>query len=200
MSGRTTDEYIHNFQIWVIKSGITDNLQLIEWFITGLNWKLSEQIFFSESSSTTIREWFSVVSRMDNNYQKGQAITQQHHGTENSTDQKKKFFFKKPASKYMPDLNEMDWTPTINQMMKEHDKHIRRGMCFKCHQLGYIAHDCGKETTTRQDMMKKLFWKLEPEKFTNTNDAFMRLRAIYKELPEKEQDRLYNLKLEEEDF
>ena len=51
----------------------------------------------------------------------------------------------------------------------------------------------------RQDMMKKLFQKLEPEKYTNTNDMFTKLKTIYKDLPEKKQDGLYK-KLEKKGF
>ena len=127
------------------------------------------------------------------------AIAKRHR---NEGDKKKVFI--KPKLRFTPptDPNAMDWQASLDQMtLKERDEHIKKGQCFKCHCQGHLARDCDKQPTAGPSQSRRFIKKqeTEKEKFSNTNDAYAKLRAIYKDLPESEQDGFMK-KLEEEGF
>jgi len=67
MSGQTANEYIKQFKIYVAESKVTQDRPLVEWFMKGLNTPLLDRILNLENPPTTIRGWYTTVSKMDNN-------------------------------------------------------------------------------------------------------------------------------------
>ena len=68
METRTADEYIEDFKIWAMKSRITENVPLIEWFSHGLNTRLRDKILNFKNISDSLNEWFIKASKLDNQY------------------------------------------------------------------------------------------------------------------------------------
>ena len=68
MGTRTADEYIKDFKIWAVKSGITENIPLIEWFSHGLNTRLRDKILNLKNIPDSFNGWFIKVSKLDNQY------------------------------------------------------------------------------------------------------------------------------------
>ena len=96
----------------------------------------------------------------------------------------------------------MDWQASLDQMMlKEREEHIKKGQCSKYHCQGHLAQDCDKQPTAGPSQPKRFIKKqeTEKEKCSNANDAYTKLREIYKDLPENEQNGFMK-KLEEEGF
>ena len=119
-------------------------------------------------------------------------ISQRHRGAE---PKKFGFKFKNQAPRYTPpDPNAMnvDWLS-----LKDWDDHIRKGQCFVCHEQEHVARDCGKRPTASTP--RPTSGNPRPQKYTNTADVYARLRVIYRDLPESEQDGLYK-KLEDGGF
>ena len=81
--------------------------------------------------------------------------------------------------------------------LKDQDDHIRKGQCFMCREQGHIARDCGKRPAT--SILRLTSRNPGPQKYTNAADVYARLRVIYRDLPESEQDGLYK-KLEDGGF
>jgi len=74
MTSGTADKFIERFKINANDSGVTQDRPLIEWFMKGINASLLDKILNPENPPTTIVDWYTTASKLDNQWRRGQAI------------------------------------------------------------------------------------------------------------------------------
>jgi len=80
MSSQMADEYIERFKIYVAKSKVTQDRPLVEWFMKGLNTPLLDRILNLKNPPTMIQGWYTIASKMDNQWRRGRAIANRLKG------------------------------------------------------------------------------------------------------------------------
>ena len=70
----TTDEYIAQFRIFAGCAKVTDDKQLIEYFMEGINAGILQKIFGQNPLPTTIREWYNSAMKFDSQHRRFQEI------------------------------------------------------------------------------------------------------------------------------
>ena len=179
----TADEYIEQFKIWAADSGVSQDGPLIEWFRQGLPAPLRNRILNTDNEPTTIRGWYAYASKFDNQWRRANAISKRLKGVP----EKKGLKFKNNSGfKFTPkDPNAMD----VDRLtMEQHTEHMKKGLCFKCHQFGHRANECGQTASTSKPTSTPPAYS--PPKYKKATDAYTRIKAIYHELPEDEQKKL----------
>ena len=68
------DDYVAQFRILAGKTRITDNADLTEYFMEGINAGILQKIFAQEKLPATITEWYERTSRCDSHYRRVQEI------------------------------------------------------------------------------------------------------------------------------
>jgi len=172
MTGRTADEFIERFKINANDSGVTQDRPLIEWFMKGINIPLLDKILNLENPPTTITGWYTTASKLDNQWRRGRAITNRLKG---GTDTKKKGF-------RFPNRNTPRYVPPVDPNAMEIDRltaqeqadHMKKGLCFVCHQAGHRANDHGPGPSTGS---KKTLAPYAPP--TNPHPTFSEARGVY---------------------
>jgi hypothetical protein len=194
MSGGTADEYIEKFKIWAVDSGVTQDRPLIEWFMKGMNGPLLDKILGLENPPTTIKGWCDTASKLDNQWRRGRAIASRLRGNP----QKKGLKLPNPRFKYTtPDPNAMD----VDRLtLEERNEHMKRGLCFKCHQFGHRSNECGMTTPQRTNPTPGPSRPLPPRPiYKKADDAYAHIKMVYQELPDEEKKKLFGC-LEESGF
>ena len=74
----------------------------------------------------------------------------------------------------------------------ERSEHIKKGLCFYCHEGGHLARDCPKKRRGGPSRFRQ-------NKTKNKEEAWAKIRAIYHELEEDEQEKLMET-MAEQDF
>ena len=100
----------------------------------GLNPKLRQNILLSNDLPTTIREWYEVASRYNNNWRQAQALNKWLTGGYDS--KRKGLNFKSSPRPYVSNLNTMDMRPD-KLSTEQYAEHMKKGLCFRCHQPGH---------------------------------------------------------------
>ena len=181
----TADEYVSQFRILAGRSGITDSVPLIEYFMEGLKPSILDKIYALEKIPSTIDGWYTHATRVDNQWHRAQEIKARSKGTTPLKVKKTNHFT--PRYTNTPDPNAMD----IDRLtMEERTEHMKKGLCFDCHQPGHVGKDCPnkKKNTTRPLNFKK--------KGTTT---YATIRALTKDLDEEEKEEIRQY-LESEGF
>ena len=177
MGSKTADEHVEDFKVWKTNSKVTEDAPLIEWFMQGLPTSLRDKILGAENPPTTIDGWFTTASRFDNQWRRAKAISQRLRGGY----EPKKFKIHKPTPPPYHDPNAME----VDRMTdKERDDHMKKGLCFRCHQSGHRANTCPTKSGANQTRQNP------PPKTSTSTDAYARIRAIYNDLNEEEQKKL----------
>ena len=204
MTGKTADEFIEEFKIYQGNSGVKEDRPLIEWFMAALPNSLRDKILQMETPPTTIQGWYTTASKFDNNWRKWKTISSRLKG---ESDTKKKGI--KFPPRYTPpvynDPNAMDtredFIKARRMTIEEREKHIRNGLCFRCHQTGHVARECALPGPSRSRQVNNTYHAPTPAptsptpsppsiKSTIAADAFAQMRAIYKGLSDEEQTSL----------
>ncbi|KAG5633947.1 hypothetical protein DXG03_006463 [Asterophora parasitica] len=134
----TADEYIAEFCTLAACSGLTEDASLIEYFMEGISHKLVEKIFGLETVPTTIASWYTYASRFDNQWCHAHAIINHTKGN----DKNKKLFYKPKnyvTPKYTPPAHDPDAMDIDCLTQEERNDHMKKGLCFNCHQPGHRA-------------------------------------------------------------
>ena len=74
MSGQTANEYIEQFKIYTVESKVMQDRPLVEWFMKELNTPLLDRILNLKNPPTMIQGWYTIASKMDNQWRRGRAI------------------------------------------------------------------------------------------------------------------------------
>jgi len=151
MTGKTADEFIEEFKNWQLQSGVNEDRPLIKWFLTALLTSLRDKILQKENPLTTLEGWYTTTLNLGNQWRKCKAISAHLRG---DTDMKKKGLrLSQNELRYTPpayhDLNAMEdvWT-TYRMSLKERDRHMKQGLCFRCHQARHISRECAETRPT----------------------------------------------------
>ena len=70
----TADEYIAQFRIFTGRAKVTDDKQLIEYIMEGINAGILQKIFGQNPLPTTIREWYNSAIKFDSQHRRFQEI------------------------------------------------------------------------------------------------------------------------------
>ena len=76
-------------------------------------------------------------------------------------------------------------------------EHIKKGLCFRCHQPGHRFNECGQGPSNLRPPLQNN--PDPPLKYMKATDAYTRIKVIYHDLPEDKKARLTN-ELENEGF
>jgi hypothetical protein len=181
----TADEFIARFQVWVAESGITDNRALGDYFMECLPKNLRQNCLRSENPPTTIEEWYAKARKLDNNWRRSRATEQRIQDVSHG---KRRFNFGGGNHNPRKDPNAMD----IDRIStEERDNHMKKGLCFKCHKTGHRAREC-PESNSGSNQTTQRTWTPASNRLTNGKEAYARIRAMIKELPNEEQDRFFD--------
>jgi len=87
--------------------------------------------------------------------------------------------------------------------LEERDRHMKQGLCFRCHQARYVSRECAQTRPTGSRPIQNT--NTPPVTFSSSTipnhpsptytkaaDAHARIKAIYKELPNNEKNKLAN--------
>lgn len=188
--GMTADEYIAEFRTAASLSGIKEDAALIEYFMEGIPTPLMEKISMMENPPKTIKDWQDYASRYDNQYRRTKAIAARLRGNNKPNDKKKFSFNRNIPARYVPraDPNDMD----IDRMMminrlsaEQRDDHMKKGLCFECHQFGHRASSHRSNTNTFPGTSTGQYERKAPMK---GKDAYQRIRTLIAELNEDEKE------------
>lgn len=192
----TADEYIAEFRTLVSNTNITEDEALIEYFMEGISPKLVEKIYALETVPTTMADWYKHASRLDNQWRRGRAIVNRYRN--GTTDTKKKFNFTKkyeaPRYTNYRDPNAMD-TSLGRLTQEERNEHMKKGLCFKCHQSGHRASDHDAGPTNKTYQKPNTFQPRKP----SGSDTYAKIRAMMADLEGDDKEDVLK-KMEEEGF
>jgi hypothetical protein len=76
----TVDEYIAQFRVLAGRAKITDNKNLIEYFMEGIHQAILTKIFALETLPTKIEDWYLKASKFDAAYRRLQEINERKNG------------------------------------------------------------------------------------------------------------------------
>jgi len=79
---------------------------------------------------------------------------------------------------------------SINRLSnEERSEHIRKGLCFICHQLGHLSTACPKRNKNYQPSRGQ--YVPRPGKNAQGRDGLAKVRAIMAELDKEEREAVY---------
>ena len=158
----SVEEYISEFRTAAVRSKITDNAALIEFFSTGLKHALVHRILGMDTVPTTIEDWYAKASHFDNQWLKAKAITAHSNpsygGNRNSSNKKK--FYQKPSFQKERDPDAMD-VDVVRLSKEDRDRYIKEGRCFNCSSKGHMSRECPNKNKQFSKGVKKVEAKIE---------------------------------------
>jgi len=102
-----------------------------------------------------------------------------------------------------PNAIEDIWT-TYRMSLEERDRHMKQGLCFRCHQTGHVSQECAQTRPTGSRPIQNMntppvtsftftsstIPNHPPPTYTKAADTYARIKVIYKELPDDEKNKL----------
>jgi hypothetical protein len=125
----SVDEYISQFRVLAGKAKITDDKNLIEYFMKGINQEILTKIFALKTLPTKIEDWYIKASKFYAAYRCLQEINERKKGGPSTTTTKQQF-----TPRYMPTTSSKDPNAmevdriitTIDRLTTEkREKHMR---------------------------------------------------------------------------
>src|SRR5271155_4794601 len=124
----SVDEYIAQFRVLAGRAKITDDKNLIEYFMEGINQGILTKIFALETLPERIENWYIKASKFHAAYQCLQEINEQKKGGPSTATTKRSFTPRYTQTTSSKDPNAMDVdqiTTTIDRLTTEQrEKHI----------------------------------------------------------------------------
>ena len=159
----SVEEYISEFRTAAVRSKITDNAALIEFFTTGLKPTLVHRILGMDTVPDTIELWYAKASHFDNQWLKAKAITARSnpsYGSNNRNNTGKKKFYQKPSLQKEKDPDAMD-IDVVRFSKEDRDRYIKEGHCFNCSNKGHMSRECPNKNKQFLKGVKKVEAKIE---------------------------------------
>ncbi|ESK82066.1 hypothetical protein Moror_13408 [Moniliophthora roreri MCA 2997] len=140
-----------------------DDRALIDHFLAGLHPALLKSCLMQPDQPDTIEEWYDRARKYNNTWLTMMAIT----GGERT---------KKPSK---PETR-------VNRISDEDaQEYHQKGLCYKCSKPGHIVKNCQEKPKNEQ--------KKENPKKSTPEDAYYKIRAIYRDFSEEEQTQILDL-------
>jgi Ty3 transposon capsid-like protein/Zinc knuckle len=172
------DEHIAKFKMLAAELKIdTTNPLTIELFKETLPWGLTLQLMKLETPLKTITDWYEWAAELDHKHAKINKAVERTRGTSGGKDKapQKKYYF--PQREQDPNAMDVD-----RLTIKERDKLLKEGKCFRCQKIGHRANECPEN----DDKKKK--GKEVPKKKMNGRELHAHMRALFKEMTEEDRD------------
>jgi hypothetical protein len=121
---------------------MTDDKALTEYFMEGINIRILQKIFAQDELPITIAEWYKQALKHNSHYRRVQEILGRRCGTSGNaqtTNYPKKSFTPRYTQRD-PNTMDVDRLSTNKQT-----KHMAKGRCFGCHEIGHMVRDCPKK-------------------------------------------------------
>ena len=91
MGNNSIEEHIAKFKMLVTRSGLdTNSAAVIDYFRESLNISLQQQILSLENPPKTLKEWYDLAAKLDNNFRRMQWILGRNDWGKNNSEKKKK--------------------------------------------------------------------------------------------------------------
>jgi hypothetical protein len=171
------DEHIAKFKMLAAESKIdTTNPLTIELFKEMLPWGLILQLIKLETPLKTIADWYEWAAELDHKHAKINRAIERTRGTggKDKAPQKKYYF---PQQERDPNAMDID-----RLTVKERDKLLKEGKCFRCRRTGHWANECPEEDNDKKK------GKEVPKKKMNGRELHAHVRALFKEMTEEDRD------------
>ncbi|ESK90381.1 hypothetical protein Moror_13709 [Moniliophthora roreri MCA 2997] len=140
-----------------------DDRALIDHFLAGLHPALLKSCLMQPDQPDTIEGWYDRARKYNNAWLTMMAITRGEKMKKTS----------KPETK-------------VNRISDEEaQEYHRKGLCYKCSKPGHIAKNCLEKPKNEQ--------KKENPKKSTPEDAYHKIRAIYRDFSEEEQTQILDL-------
>jgi Retrotransposon gag protein len=123
------EDYITQFNILKGRCGITNDTALIKYFMDGLHPELLKKVFGKDNVPDTLNRWIEAASKFDGQWRRAKAIAGK------AKTEKKMTPTPPPKTR---ETNTLDINRLSNQ---ERAEHMRKGLCFVCHQQGHRSSD-----------------------------------------------------------
>jgi Retrotransposon gag protein len=168
------EDYIAQFKILKGRCGITNDTALIEYFMDGLHPELLKKGFRKDNVPDTLDRWIEAASKFDGQWRRAKAIAGKAKTEKKMTPT--------PAPK-AKEANTLDINRLSNQ---ERAEHMRKGLCFICHQQGHRSSDHKNgNIPTPSFSPNRNENRYQPQKKSGT-DTYAKIRALMAELDEEE--------------
>jgi Retrotransposon gag protein/Zinc knuckle len=172
------DEHIAKFKLLAAELKIdTTNPLTIKLFKETLPWGLTLQLMRLEMPLKTIADWYEWAAKLDHKHTKINRAVERTRGSSSGKDKapQKRFYF--PRRERDPNTMDVD-----RLTIKERDKLLKEGKCFRCRRTGHRANECPEN----DDEKKK--GKEVPKKKMNGRELHAHVRALFKEMTEEDRD------------
>jgi Zinc knuckle len=171
------DKHIAKFKMLAAESRIdTTNPLSIELFKETPPWGLTLELIKLETPLKTIDNWYEWAVTIDHRFHKvNQAIKQTRGNSRKEKTPQQKYYF--PRKERDPNAMDVD-----RLTVDERNKLMKKGRCFNCRNMGHRANKCPEN----DDEKKKN--KEVPKKKMNRRELYAHVRALFKEMTEKDRD------------
>ena len=129
----TADDYVAEFLLLAVRSGIGSVAVLSDYFLTGLKKGLVNNIMTVENLPTTMEAYYALASRLDLRWRKGQELTK------GSSEKKSSDSKGSTTSTQGKSSNAIRLRKLIDE---ERTRYKKEGRCFRCRELGHGQWDC----------------------------------------------------------
>ena len=156
------DDYVAEFLPLVVRSGIGSVAVLSDYFLTGLKKGLVNNIMTVEKLPTTMDGYYTLASRLDLQWRKGQELTK------GSLEKKSSDSKGSTTSAQGKSSNAIRLRKLTDE---ERTRYKKEGRCFRCRELGHGQWDCPQRNTN----------PASPNQGTTTSPAYRKIRIAASE-------------------
>ena len=158
----TADDYVAEFLPLAVRSGIGSVAVLSDYFLTGLKKGLVNNIMTVEKLPTTMDGYYTLASRLDLQWRKGQELTK-GSSEKKSSDSKGSTTSTQGKSSNAIRLRKLT--------DEERTRYKKEGRCFRCRELGHGQWDCPQRNTNT----------VSPNQGTTNTPAYRKIRIAASE-------------------
>ena len=155
MGNTSIEDHIARYKILITKAGILKNSPAaIDYFRKSLNIPLQKQLLNLPTPPTTLDEWYTWASRLDNNYRKMLRIFGRTPNNKKEEPRRHWNFQRKERDPNAMDVDVMT--------VEKREEAMKKGLCFGCGKPGHLNRDCPdkkKTIYTHQTPPKKMTLK-----------------------------------------
>ena len=187
------------------ESKVTQDRLLVEWFMKWLNTPLLDRILNLENPPTMIQGWYTIASKIDNQWRRGRAIA--NRLKEGNNTKRRGLRLTNHPPRYTPPTRDPYVMEVDRLSVQEQANHMKKGLCFVCHLSGHRANDQRPGGSRPPPMPRRQYMPPQPPPILTSypatlkkaNGAYAHIKTIYRNLSEEEKRKLTD-SLEESGF